>query len=281
MKYKCKFCAKRNAKCFKCCKILNNPSSHENIYCVSCKDWFCHDCLCPTLSTDEVKLYTTTDLPFFCNDCSIDYYCPICQDICRDKCIFCNHCEKFIHVKCTKLTRRQVRSYARCGNYICSICIKNNLPVNLFAKPDSNALNMALPTSCTNTPIYNPSSSNPDSAGCGLCIECDTECLNCDLCPDIQRVCSLCLSCKNYTISGYNQLLSTYNGKDRLIILHANARSLSANIKYIKQLIDKSKVVPDVIAISETWLNEDTENDFEIPGYKFVFKSIQAQAIQM
>ena len=69
-------------------------------------------------------------MPFFCCDCSVDYFCPICHDICRDKCIFCSLCEKFLHIKCTKLTRGQVRSYARCGNYICNICLKDNLPVN-------------------------------------------------------------------------------------------------------------------------------------------------------
>ena len=156
MKYKCKFCTKKNLKCFKCHKILNNSSSHKNIYCICCKDWFCHDCLSQTLSSNEINLYTTTDLPFFCRDCSIDYFCPICQDICRDKCIFCFHCEKFIHVKCTKLTHGQVRSYVQSGNYICSLCIKNNLPVNLFEKPDKYKLNLSSSTSCSNSPIHNP-----------------------------------------------------------------------------------------------------------------------------
>ena len=215
---------------------------------------------------------TTTDLPFFCCDCSIDYYCPICLDICRDKCIFCNHCEKFIHVKCTKLTRRQIRSYARCGNYICCGCIKNNLPINLFSKSKTNDLITSTPSSsCTNTTNHN--SDSDITAGCGLCIECDTECLSCDLCPDLQRVCSLCLSCKYYDIPEYNKLLDTYKDKNKLIVLHANAHSLCANLKYIKQLIfDRSKVAPDVIAISETYLNNENENKVKIPGYKFVFK---------
>ena len=143
----------------------------------------------------------------------------------------------------------------------------------MFEKPDKYELNLASSTSCSNSPIHNPNSSNLNTSGCGLCIECDTECLNCYLCADLQRVCNLCLSCKNYDVFGYNQLLSTYDGKDKLLVLHANARSLSANLKHIKQLIfDKSKVLPDIIAISETWLNEENENKVKIPGYKFVFK---------
>ena len=35
---------------------------------------------------------------------------------------------------------------------------------------------------------------------------------------------------------------------------------LSLNLKYIKQMISKSSVPPDVIAISETRLNKDNEN---------------------
>ena len=204
-------------------------------------------------------------MPFFCCDCSIDYFCPICHDICRDKCIFCSQCKKFLHIQCTKLTRAQVRSYARCGNYICTICIKDNLPVNLFTKPET-------PVSSQSVTSQYHATRNFETDGCGLCIECDNECVNCDLCPDFQRVCSLCLSCKNYDVSCYNALLDEYENKNKFIVLHVNTRSLLKNLKYIKQLIfDNSKSAPDVIAISETRLNKDIENKVEIPGYKFVF----------
>ena len=131
------------------------------------------------------------------------------------------------------------------------------------------------------TTINNPGV-DTDNAGCGLCIECNTECLTCDLCSDLQRVCSLCLSCKNYDIPEYNRLLDTSDEKNKLIVLHVNTRSLYAKLKYLKQFIfDKSKVTPDVIAISETHLNEETENKVKIPGYEFVFLNILSQVTLM
>ena len=36
-KYKCKYCSKKNAECFECCKTLDYPSSNNNIFCISCK----------------------------------------------------------------------------------------------------------------------------------------------------------------------------------------------------------------------------------------------------
>ena len=215
----------------------------------------------------------STDLPFFCCDCSIDYYCPICKGICRDKCIFCDHCERFLHIKCTKLTRGQVISHAKRRNYICRFCIEENLPVSIFSNPKSSTAAIATPSSSTLFNISNKNECGSGDSGCGLCIECNTECLSCDLCPNLQRICSLCLSCKNYGVSDLNKLLDNYTDKNSLFVLHVNARSLLLNQKYIKQLVfDKSKRVPDVIAISETKLNGDNENSVEIPGYRFVFK---------
>ena len=35
--------------------------------------------------------------------------------------------------------------------------------------------------------IRNVPDINPDTEGCGLCIECDNECLSCDTCPDLPK----------------------------------------------------------------------------------------------
>ena len=227
------------------------------MYCVTCKDWFCSNCL--HLSPDQLRTYATTDTPYFCRDCSKDHYCPICFDICRDKCLFCQHCERFVHSKCTKLTRGQIRSQAH--NYICSLCVKSTLPINVITNET-----LATQVSEISLPIRNNT--------CNLCIECNSECFDCDVCPDLQRVCGLCLSCKNYDINSFNELLSsTYEINDKLFVMHLNTCSLTANFTKLEQLLAVSNKVPDIIAISETRLNDSSNmNCIQLPGYSFRFK---------
>ena len=89
-------------------------------------------------------------------------------------------------MKCSKLSRGQIRTHNQ--TYICQLCLKDSLPVDLVSKPDKL------------TPIANASTINTydqcdkegksvsaelENAGCGLCIECDNDCLTCDVCPDM------------------------------------------------------------------------------------------------
>ena len=65
---------KKHKKCFDCTKPLSNVHLNKDLYCISCRDWFCCDCL--SLPSDLLKKFLTTDLPFFCKECSIDFYVP-------------------------------------------------------------------------------------------------------------------------------------------------------------------------------------------------------------
>ena len=278
LRYKCKFCKCKKGKCALCNKVIQNECLDKIIYCISCKDWYCHGCL--ALSPSQINSYMTTDIPYFCCDCSADYYCPICKEICRDKCIFCKQCEQFLHAKCSKLTRRQLRSQKK--NYLCHICVKENLPVNVISKQNptssQNPLFHTQPNMTITNSAQNISNSYTESdkakAGCGLCIECDTECLICDNCSDLQRVCSLCLSCKTVDIPEYNKILSAYDSQKNLFIVHANISSLDANKTKLKGLLFKSVINPDIIAISETRLNDDYNiAKTDIDGYhQMLFK---------
>ena len=214
---------------FLCYKTLNEQTINK-LYCVSCVDWFCQDCL--RLSSDQLISFKNTDLPYFCKDCSLDYYCPLCSEICRDKCIFCCYCENFVHAKCIKLTPRQIRRHKK--DFICQICIKENIPLSNV--PNSNPIFQNF--DCANSTKGDSSKSwtgpsRSGEQGCDLCIECNQECINCDLCPNMQRVCDLCLSCKNYDMDSYNQLIKKYDTKTqrKLFVLHLNTCSLPTNLK--------------------------------------------------
>ena len=61
--FKCKFCAsKKHKKCSECEILLSNTRLlNKNLYCLSCKDWYCHDCL--SLPPDLLETFLNTDLP--------------------------------------------------------------------------------------------------------------------------------------------------------------------------------------------------------------------------
>ena len=52
-------------------------------------------------------------------------------------------------------------------------------------------------------------------------------------------------------------------------IIHINCRSLYANFEKLKILLDNLDFVFDVIALTETWINEDNANIFSLDGYDF------------
>ena len=266
MKFKCKFCLTKKQKCSNCNKDVS-AYQLKKLYCVSCKDWYCKDCL--PLSLDQIKTYMTTDLPYFCQDCSTDYFCPICSEICRDKCIFCNYCEQFIHMKCSKLSWGQIRTHN--NTYICQLCLKGNLPVDMVSKPEKTNTVNVVPRGeyqCCQNDV-----SSDMQLGCGLCIECDNECLTCAVCPDMQRVCPLCLSCENYNTDGLNQLLKSYDKTRNIYVMQINTRSLTLHFEKLENLFLYCDILPDIIAISETRLVEGfNENKVCIPGYKFIYQ---------
>lgn len=57
---------------------------------------------------------------------------------------------------------------------------------------------------------------------------------------------------------------------DAIVILHVNIRSLIKNMDKLLELLTELKDVPDVIAISETKLNEYNEKLVNIPNFNFV-----------
>ena len=108
--------------------------------------------------------------------------------------------------------------------------------------------------------------------GCGLCIECGSDCTFCDLCPDTQRVCGTCLSCLNYNITEYNNLLNSLKPESELLVMHFNANSLPCNLPKLENLLMNSNTKPDIIAISETRLKDANEHLVNLPNYDFICK---------
>ena len=65
-----------------------------------------------------------------------------------------------------------------------------------------------------------------------------------------------------YSNNQYSDIhnLNTFSSKSRLTVWHANMRSLVKNFYKLKELIVKLKKTPDIIAITEVWLDNSKLN---------------------
>ena len=74
----------------------------------------------------------------------------------------------------------------------------------------------------------------------------------------------------NYCGEGeVNLKISVEKSEPKFSMLHINSRSLLANIDKLKLMLACSQALPSVIAVTETWLNDLTADQVNIPGYNF------------
>ena len=71
-----------------------------------------------------------------------------------------------------------------------------------------------------------------------------------------------------YSTSDINRVLKKA-GPKALTLYHCNIRSLPKNISLLSDLIYALSSKPDVLALTETRLNENTTVNIDVPGYKF------------
>jgi len=99
---------------------------------------------------------------------------------------------------------------------------------------------------------------------------------NGDLDPENNFYNECSLAEANYvTANELSTATAAYNSSESKTfqILHINCRSINKNFDNVLLLIDQLKITIPIIAVSETWTNDLTVNDFNIPGYTFVAKS--------
>ena len=83
--------------------------------------------------------------------------------------------------------------------------------------------------------------------------------------------------CK-YTLEEEVHEYCSLNSSGAFSIVHINCRSLNKNFDNLLRLIDSLKVMPTVIAVTETWLNSFNEDHFIIPGYTFFASSRKSKS---
>lgn len=79
-----------------------------------------------------------------------------------------------------------------------------------------------------------------------------------------------CLKGDSYCEPVYFNNFSAGFRDDGFSLLHVNARSLEANFLKLKILLNSLNYDFDVIACSETWLRDATQDSYQLPGYEFI-----------
>ena len=90
-------------------------------------------------------------------------------------------------------------------------------------------------------------------------------------------------SCKYFEIDEINQTLSKAKSCQRnLFVMHFNVRSLQKNFCKLSLYVSHLSTKPDVIAITETKLNDAKSNDgFKLTEYKFMHKNSSTKASEI
>ena len=114
-------------KCPKC--NLTSWHNTRSICCDSCNEWF--HLKCTNFTTQQFRdLSTNVEKEWVCDTCNST--CNTCAKIVnyRQNSIFCNACNKWIHLKCSGLTKVQFIDIGKnkTENWYCKICLRNNLP---------------------------------------------------------------------------------------------------------------------------------------------------------
>ena len=268
--FKCFYCKTKN-KCSRC--LRNDPLT--SVYCFNCDVLSCY--ICANISIEEVKKLNTSPKLYHCDECSSDYYCAVCKSLCRDGCIMCDVCKSWIHFKCSKLTRKQLRRYSTTEDkYYCTPCISTSLPFNRLADKKLNILNSNdKVTLSKETRLPAETNFQDGKATCDLCMECNPECTQCtdSACPDPQNVCSICCDCKYVEIDQFKGKIEQFNSwySSTLSIMHFNTRSLTKNLTKIIDILQLLDSPLDIMLISETKLNDKSADiqSVRIDGYTF------------
>lgn len=93
-----------------------------------------------------------------------------------------------------------------------------------------------------------------------------------DIDPDNNFFSTIDKTCYYYTNDQYNHNIKP---EGKLSIIHFNSRSLYTNFNNIKDYLHSFSQPFNIIAISETWINNEKGIDFELDGYELTYNNRQ------
>ena len=72
-----------------------------------------------------------------------------------------------------------------------------------------------------------------------------------------------------HSLPGINRILNAFINKNLLSLFHFNIRSLSENFDVLNEFICSLNSRPDIIGLTETKLNKNSNDNTDLLGYKF------------
>ena len=156
-------------------------------------------------------------------------------------------CDFWSHFKCTTLTVNQFKNLVANKNesFICNLCYDNIFPFNKINNTELLILNF-----CFTKESIKTNTRTGQSAAFA-----------------------------QYTSADNLINLNNKNIDNELSFLHVNIRSLTKNVSLLEELLFSYKILPDIIGISETKLNKNSNiNSILLNGYKFHFLNSQSNA---
>ena len=174
--------------------------------------------------------------------------CSTCEKRCgKQSSVKCCNCSKYQHVKCTKLTKQQMSLHPNLNkNYLCFACMKTIFPFQQVCDAEFKEMFQHHCNIGTDKYIINTLNDEPDI----------DEITNTD--------------CKYRSIEWYKQSILNSKKQQDLSILHLNVRSIVKNKHVIEELLIELGSCPEILAITETKLNDDKLNYTSISNYSFV-----------
>ena len=83
---------------------------------------------------------------------------------------------------------------------------------------------------------------------------------------------------KYYDLGSYNEIFPSEND-DILSVVHLNIRNVCSNLNELEAILNQMKHPPDVIAMSETWLNATTQLNTHVAGYTSTWGGIHLMEV--
>ena len=224
---------------YPCTVCIDNCSDDQpSICCDNCNDWTHFSCT--NLSKKKLNKLSKSTSSYLCVNCHVCVTCPCCQKTCKENhnCIFCTFCDRWIHLKCSKLKLKEFQMLSTSNDdYNCLKCSKfifeNLLPFH--AASDSDFMSL--------------SSNNVNSSNSTLNISLPKPYLS----P--------------------SDIKHNHYKKHNLSFLSVNIRSLNKNFSKLEILLKLLNFNPDVISVAETWINDKKPPLYSLDGYKFIYKA--------
>lgn len=181
--------------------------------------------------------------------------CNICVKKCGKQSVLkCSNCLKWQHIRCSKLSTQQISVIQKSNMlYTCLVCLKNIFPFQQISNVEFSDMFKS----------FNFDSSKQIS----------------DLLNDQPSLDDMMKAeCKYRSVNWYKKCLINSKKHQDLSILHLNVRSIVKNKHLLEELLGELDSCPDIIAISETKLNDAKTNLASIPNYNLIFSNSRSNA---